>query len=137
MPYKGWEDGLHLIKQPGIKNLELDHYGIMDVGNHLRYSQGAIFRPLVVHLGPPAVRVDWLQDLESVEVLGRIYDERGAIRRLNEAMRNPNYDAFNNNCEHFARYIAYGRRESIQLQWFVIGAAAVGLFLYARARGGR
>lgn len=135
MPYKGWDDGLYLIKQPGIKTLDLDHYGIMDVGNRLGQSQGAYFRPLVVHLGPPAVRADWLEDLGSAQVLGRIYDEAGAIRRLNEAMQNPNYSAFDNNCEHFARYIAYGKRESIQLQWAVIGVAAVGLILYASRRG--
>ena len=56
------------------------------------------------------------------------------IARLREAWQNPCYDLLGNNCEHFARYIAYGKRESIQLQWVVIGAVAVGVMLYASRR---
>jgi hypothetical protein len=40
-----------------------------------------------------------------------------------------NYDLFGNNCEHFARFVASGTKESKQLQVVVLlGAAAVAMW---------
>jgi len=50
--------------------------------------------------------------------------EPEAIRRVHEALQNPGYEIFGNNCEHFARFATTGRRESGQLQ-AVVGVAAL------------
>jgi hypothetical protein len=49
-------------------------------------------------------------------MLGRITNEGDAIDRLNIALKNPTYDLFGHNCEHFARYVATGKKESTQIQ---------------------
>lgn len=63
-------------------------------------------------------------------MLEQIVDENAALRRVAIAARNPKYDLFGNNCEHFARYIASGKRESHQVRGFV--AFAAGLLLLIR-----
>ncbi len=74
--------------------------------------------------------MEWLRDTGVWDVLGRISDEEDAIARLDEAAANPDYDLFGHKCEHFARYVAMGRRESIQLQGAgtVVGLAALVYF---------
>ena len=52
-------------------------------------------------------------------------DEADAIARIYRAAENPNYDLFGHNCEHFARYVATGRRESTQIQLAVAGWVAL------------
>lgn len=115
MSYQGHEDGLYLVKQPSQK-LGVDHYGIVDIGNRMRLSGCDRSHPVVVHQTPPRIRFDWLQNTEKWRVLGKITDEKSALIRIREAHRNPAYDLFGHNCEHFARYIATGKKESFQLQ---------------------
>ncbi|MDR1789540.1 MAG: lecithin retinol acyltransferase family protein [Opitutaceae bacterium] len=35
-----------------------------------------------------------------------------AKERIIEASKNPKYDLFGNNCEHFAKYVAFDKKES-------------------------
>jgi len=81
-------------------------------------------QPVVIHQTPPAIRFDWLQSTGKWDILGRISNEPDAIQRMRHAMTDPSYDLFGNNCEHFARYVASGVKESQQLQ---VGAVLVGL----------
>jgi hypothetical protein len=120
MPCQGYPDGLYLVKQKS-PNKGVDHYGIVDIGNrsHIQNSFGFFSRPTVIHQAPPKLRADWFETTGMWTVLGKITDETMARQRLKEAAANPAYDLFGNNCEHFARFIATGKRESTQLQGVV------------------
>ena len=132
MPYEGLEDGLYLLKQRSQAK-GLDHYGILDIGNRLRNAYAPY--PIVVHQTPPAIRADWLQNTGSWVAVAKITDEAGAIRRIRTALSNPHYDLFGHNCEHFARFVATGRRESTQLQTgFIVAGVLTLLFLASGKR---
>lgn len=124
MPYQGHPDGLYLLRQRSHTK-GVDHYGILDIGPRLHYQQ--YLQPVVIHQTPPSIRCDWLQNTGEWTILGKIEDEAAAIARIHEALANPGYDLFGNNCEHFARFIASGRRESTQLQAAVVMAGAAAL----------
>lgn len=134
MSYVKVVKGLYLLKQRSTDK-GVDHYGI-GVGCIHAWKLGAgPFHPVVVDLAPPSVRVSrW--EIGVWDVLERILDEDGAIERLVAARRRPRYDVLENNCEHFARYVATGKRESRQLQNAVVLASGVLLtFLVLRDRG--
>lgn len=124
MPYAGLADALYLVQQPSASK-GVDHYGILDVGNRIRHQDVDGRQPVVIHQTPPSLTLNWLQDTGAWKVLGRITDERDAIDRMNKAWETPNYNLFGNNCEHFARYVATGVRESKQVQSgvFIAGLA--------------
>lgn len=84
-------------------------------------------QPVVIHQFPPEIRIDWLQDTGQWEVLGRITDEAEAMSRIEMARCSPAYDLVGHNCEHFARYVATGKRESIQVQAAMLVAGLVAL----------
>lgn len=125
MPDRRLESGLYLIKQKSeVKNIVVDHYGILDIGNRLKLANA--WQPIVIHQTPPRIRTDWLANTGNWAVLGRIADEQFAINRINKALENDTYDLFGNNCEHFALYVAHGKRESTQIQGIVF---TIGLIL--------
>ena len=131
MPYQQFADGLYLLKQSSPSK-GVDHYGILDVGNRLAYP--SVDQPVVVHQTPPAIRVDWLRSTGCWAVIARILDEPAAIGRIRTAMANPRYDLFGHNCEHFARFVTTGRRESSQLQTVFAVAGIMTLIAVARRR---
>jgi hypothetical protein len=104
-----------MIQKTQMKGVLVDHYGILDIGNRMSLPHAG-WQPLVIHQTPPQIRLDRLADTGEWKVLGKITDEADAISRINKAIGNSAYDLFGNNCEHFARYVATGRRESTQLQ---------------------
>jgi hypothetical protein len=126
MPYENLQDGLYLLRQAAQKP-GIHHYGILDVGNRICHPQVRGGQPVVIHQTPPTIRIDWLQNTGQWEIHLRITDEEEAIRRINQAFTTPTYNFFGNNCEHFARYVATGVRESTQLQSasFVAGLVAL------------
>lgn len=126
MFYQGYPDGLYLVVQKSPTK-GVDHYGILDIGNNLEVTGADRINPVIVHQCPPGIRADWLQDTGTWNVLGKITDERYAIERYKAALANPAYDLFGHNCEHFARFVATGVRESTQLQaaGVVAGLAAL------------
>jgi hypothetical protein len=67
-------------------------------------------------------------------MLGPVTDEQFALQRLKVAAANPDYDLFGNNCEHFARFVATGVRESTQLRAavVVVGLAALTFFAFGK-----
>ncbi len=126
MPYQGFPDGLYLVMQRSVGK-GIDHYGILDIGNRLGVRGADGINPVIVHQSPSGITADWLQDTRAWHVLGKITDEAYAIRRYHAALANPAYNLFGHNCEHFARFVANGVRESKQLQaaaW-VAGLAAL------------
>jgi hypothetical protein len=128
MPYQQLSDGLYLLKQKS-EGKGVDHYGILDVGNRLALRDVDGRHPVVIHQTPPWIRLNWLQDTGTWSVLGQITGEQDAKARMAEAFKNPKYDLFGHNCEHFARYVATGCRESTQLQAvsFVAGLATLAI----------
>ena len=63
-------------------------------------------------------------------MMGRVLDDQilNAKKRIDEALRNPLYDLFGNNCEHFARYVTTGIKKSKQLQ-NTVAVVALGALL--------
>ena len=134
MPYQDFFDGLYLLRQPSSHKPGIDHYGIWDIGNRLGLSGVDRSHPVVVHQMPTGIQLNWFQDTGSWTVLGIITDESDALRRLEIAFRDPNYRLFDNNCEHFARYIATGAKESTQVQAAGVVAGLMALvFIVNRA----
>ncbi len=130
MPYNGLGNGLYLIKQNSqVKGISVEHYGILDIGNRLNL-QAYGWSPVVIHQTPPRIRTDWLENTGEWTVLGRITDERYAIARINKALENDKYDLFGNNCEHFARFVATGKRESMQLQTAALLMGLIALIVF-------
>jgi len=130
MPHQQLADGLYLLKQRSPEK-GVDHYGVVDVGNRLALPNVDGSHPVVVHQTPPSIAFNWLKDTGTWNVLGRITDEPEAIQRMKKALENPGYDLFGHNCEHFARYVATGRRESTQLQAVGVMASLAALVYVA------
>jgi hypothetical protein len=123
MPYQHLSDGLYLLRQWSPEK-GVWHFGILDVGNRIKnrsINRGS--QPIVIHQTPPTIKMEWLRETGAWEVLGRIADEKIALLRINEAAKNPTYDLFVNNCQHFATYVATGVRQSTQVQ---VGLAIAG-----------
>ncbi|GMV60124.1 MAG: hypothetical protein AMXMBFR72_32170 [Betaproteobacteria bacterium] len=129
MPYQGFQDGLYLVAQ-WCPEKGVDHYGILDIGNRIRHPQVDARHPVVIHQRPPEIAIDWFQNTGAWRVLGKVTDEAFAIQRMRAAFENPAYDLFGHNCEHFARFVATGIRESRQLQsvGVVAGLAVLSIF---------
>lgn len=96
----------------------IDHFGVMIVGKHLRLLDLSDERPLVFHLINTGLQVDWLEVFGKPKDLGKVSStqELAAINRLRFASNNLNRWYISNNCEHFARYVTEGYKQSIQLQ---------------------
>jgi hypothetical protein len=123
MPYQGYVDGVYLVAQKSEEK-GVDHYGVLDIGNRIRHPAIDGANPVVIHQTPPTIRFDWFQNTGAWRVLGKVTDEPFALQRMQAALANPAYDLFGNNCEHFARFVTTGARQSIQLQ---AGVVVVGL----------
>lgn len=127
MSYAGLPDGLYLAKQVSARK-RVDHFGIIDVGNRLGHP---LVRPgdppVVVHQVPLGLRLQWLHETDPWPECQLIADEAGALERIREAFKDPGYRLFDNNCEHVARFVASGKKHSLQVQagFFVVGLAAL------------
>ena len=130
MAYQGFGDGLYLVKQR-LEGKGVKHNGILDIGNRRRDPGNWRGTPMGIHQAWPVLRVDRFEGTGAWVVLGLITDEAMAFSRMREAANNPAYDLFGNNCEHFARFVATGRRESVQLQagLAILGLVALGFVL--------
>ena len=131
MPYQNLSDGLYWIDQKSAKGV-VDHHAILEVGNRLGLPEARWSAvPVVVHQTPPEIRFEYLEPTSVWRVREAIIDEAGARERLRAALFVPGYNMLSNNCEHLARSVATGKRESWQVQLAVVGAVA----LYALTAG--
>lgn len=130
MPYQGYLEGLYLVAQKSATK-GVDHYGILDIGNRLAVQGADGINPVIVHQRPPSIQAEWLQGTGTWNVEGKITDERHAMARYRAALADPAYDLFGHNCEHFARFVATGVRESKQLQVAGIIAVCATLVFFA------
>jgi hypothetical protein len=127
VPIQQLSPGLYWITQQSPKK-GVEHHAILDLGNRLRYRDVDPRHPIIVHQSPPAIRRGAFIGTGTWKIIMKLEDEPGAIRRLIAACANPVYNTTGNNCEHFARYVATGKRESQQVQvvglvGFLIGLA--------------
>jgi hypothetical protein len=116
MPHAGLPDGLYLAKQLSARK-RVDHFGIIDVGNRLGHpSVRPGDPPVVVHRTSQGLRLQWLHETDPWPECQHIVDEAGAMERIREAFK-----------DHFARFVASGKKHSIQVQagLFVVGLAAL------------
>ena len=130
MPYGDIDDGLYLMVSKSMDG-KIIHYGILDVGNVLQYPNSNGSHPIVYHQTPPRIQIQWLQDTgDGWVIIGQVTDIQYAKHRLLLALQNPEYEVFGNNCEHFARFVAGGKKYSIQIQNGG-GLVALGIFAWA------
>ena len=109
--------GLYLAKRRSAEKL-VDHYGIIDVGNRVLHPNVSPTYPAVYHINAAGLHWDYLANAgDGWQLLERIADEDAAIERIGQASANPRYDLLENNCEQFARWVAFGTKTSTQLQW--------------------
>jgi hypothetical protein len=124
--------GLYWIAQQSQKK-GVEHHAILDVGNCLRYHDVYPTSPIIVHQTPPSIRRDPFMGTGNWKIVTRIADEPNAIARLISGCSNPIYNTAGNNCEHFARYVATGKRESHQVQAVGFVGLLIGLAWAAAA----
>lgn len=120
-------DGLYLI-QRFAKDKGVIHYAILDQGMRLFQilPQHPYFPARIIHLSPKGFQLEAYDEALGWTIVKKIEDEASAIQRTIEAAKNPDYNLIGNNCEHFARYVADGKRESHQVQLVgVLGAIAL------------
>ena len=124
MPSQGYPDGIFLVRRqselPGIA-----HYGVMDIGNclNLYVTEGSI--PVVIDLTQAGIALRSTLDITPWELMGQAEDEQAAAARLWEAIEDKTYRVLSNNCEHFARMVVGGIRESKQLQAYSLLAGTM------------
>ena len=125
-------DGIYLVKRKS-DFLVIDHYGVMIVGKPLRILGYSDESPLVFHLMDVGFQVDWLETFGKSDVLRKVdsTQELQAINRLRFASNNLNHWRVKNNCEYFARFVAEGIAQSIQLQNVTALGLLAGLFILA------
>jgi hypothetical protein len=119
--------GLFLVERR-LANKPGRHVGILDVGNTFQQQRLGWWSSVVYQYGPTGIT---FEDLTAYwTTIKPITDVAGAVSRFREA-RLAAYDLVTNNCEHFARYVASGSRESKQVQaWgWVLGITAACLVL--------
>jgi hypothetical protein len=104
------------------------HYGILDVGNRARIPLANGFNVVVIHQSPPGIQWEYTNPA-GWQILDKVTDEKAAIERLTSALEKPDYDVLGNNCEHFFSYVAYGKRESRQVQGAGVAASIIGICL--------
>lgn len=125
--------GLYLAKRRSPEKM-VDHYGIIDIGNRALRPNVSPTYPAVYHINAAGLHWDYLAHAgDGWQLLGRITDEDAAVERIGQATANPRYDLLENNCEHFARWVAFGTKTSMQLQWAGFLLAA-GLTVWAIAK---
>jgi len=138
MPYRQADglvlrNGLYLLTQHSVEK-GVDHFGVLDVGNRLRISEVDGLHPVVLHQTPPRIQWTYLEGTGSWHNYGRIVDETSAIARIHLALQTPEYNLFSNNCEHFGRLVATGKRESLQLRGGLVFAGLTVGVLWVAAR---
>ena len=105
----------------------VQHHAILDVGNRLGHHDIDPRYPIIVHQTPPSITRERFAGTGDWELVLKIADEPSARQRLIAACANPIYNAAGNNCEHFARYIATGKRESHQVRAVGFVGVLIGL----------
>lgn len=112
-------NGVFLLKR-WSREKGVDHYAVGLVGNPA--WQAGFNQATTMQLLPTGIHVEAWTEGDRWEVLAQAGDARAALARL-AALLEERYALLSANCEHFAREVVTGVRESRQVQ----GLAVVGL----------
>ena len=122
--YQGISNGLYLCHRNARKLGFIKHHALLDLGNVLRNPKARGTHPIIYHQTIKGLRIEYLgSETWMVDVGNPIVDLERARARILDARKNPKYDLFQNNCQHFVNRVAKGKNESEQLQ--VVGAIVV------------
>lgn len=130
MSYQGFENGLYLAsRQVNKAGGLLKHAGVIDIGNVLQHPDFDERFPVLYHQTVSGLIAERL--IGSWGDLQAIVDIEGAYERLLYAAENPEYNLFENNCEHFANFMATGQKFSGQLRGVSVLALLAGFLWWA------
>lgn len=107
------------------------HHAVIDYADRLGFL--GLGRPVIFELVSTGLRVRPYDPTEPWQRT-RIADVDGARRRLQgvlEMEERQQYKLLSNNCEHVARYIAFGEFRSEQIRTVLTVCAVVGLVVWA------
>jgi hypothetical protein len=134
VPFSNLPDGLYLVKRPSQYPL-IEHYGVLIVGQPL-WSFGYFGgEPVMLHRTDIGVRADWAVNMGSWNNLGQVPPHLvpSAVARFSAALQENDYNLFTNNCEHFARFVTQGKKQSTRVNAVAVLSVA-GLALWAANR---
>lgn len=129
--------GIRLLKRPAPDKFNVDHYAV-EVPAHLTWRLWKHIGSLIVELRPTGLVAVPIEQQTGWTATSTAENEIGATARLQEALVSANpYDLFQNNCEHFARYVIMGKPESTQVKGALLFAGLLlGVIWLAGAQGG-
>jgi len=111
--------GVYLLKR-WSREKGVDHYAVGLAGDSA--GKAGYWRDVAIQLLPGGLVAEVWSAAPGWEVLGKAQDESLALQRLH-LEGGARYALVGFNCEHFARHVVNGRRESRQVQ----GVAVLGL----------
>lgn len=122
-------DGIFLVKRKSVKYTGVYHYGFVVSGKHLAYFDPSWKESKVIHKTNLGVHADTylVSDWEIVE---KIRDNQipFALFRTRLTLYD-RYNLLSDNCEHFARFVTTGKKESSQVQ-SPVGLGILGVVTY-------
>lgn len=121
-------NGVYLLKRWSAEK-GVDHYAVGLAGSAARGL--GCWTPVVVQLVPGRIDVAPWSNADGWEVLARAQDEIAGLRRLERAQWT-HYALADSNCEHFAREVVTGVRESRQVQAAVVLGLLVAALVFSR-----
>lgn len=118
-----YSEGIYLVNRKGSLSSGYYHYGFAVSGKFLNYFNLPKGVAKVIHKDNKKVVADDYDAL-SWQVIHKMPENEIplAIIRTKQTL-NESYNLLSNNCEHFARYVTTGKKESSQIQ--VLGVLAV------------
>lgn len=121
-------DGMHLLSRRSREKGDVEHYAIGIAGIVARVV--GFSGPVVIELSPSGWTIEQFMSTAGWRLCATTSDEGMAVQRLNAVLSsNLRYDVIQNNCEHVARFVVLGVRESKQMQ------AVAGVILVAGLLG--
>lgn len=121
-----YEEGIYLVKRKSVYTPLIEHYGIAVIGKYLKNFNPNWNRAKVIHKTNLGIHVD------DFEPFGWEKVEKVTEANINQAVGRAGislYDAYSlisDNCEHFARFVTTGKKESSQVQNAVVASLAIG-----------
>ncbi len=124
-----FNEGIYLVKRKSVYTPVIEHYGFAVVGKYLKYFDSSWNEPRVIHKTNIGIHADSFNLLywEKVEKISETNIPQ-AIIRTRISVGNA-YNLLLDNCEHFARFVTTGKKESLQVQ-NVVGFGLIGWLAY-------
>lgn len=125
-------EGIHLVKRRAVASKAAEHYGFAVVGDPVKYFSSPSSGSIVIHKTNIGIHPDPFDPFlwEKVKTLdGNVL---AAVARAHHSYRDA-YNLFFDNCEHFARFVVTGIKESTQIQ-NLAGLGLIGFGIWAMWR---